>query len=195
MSKYLLAIVCNSAMQSRNVTRLLCNFLDVEHRSMQAPIIDAIHCFTGIDRAAIAMDNKPFEILPVVNSTMGNLKARVNWALTQNNPSFLVDSFEYWLNNPEEKKNHDIFKGVAVTDIGSDFQADYFRKNKGLVIHILLENSHLPHPSKPQKADLVITLKNSEPAESNYIFAFSQRIKDLYKAHLQGGLFNDSEAA
>jgi len=195
MSKYLLAIVCNSPMHTRNVTRLLCNFLDVEHRSMQAPLIDAIHNFTGIDKTTIAMDNSPFEILPIVNSTMGNLKNRIQWALTQNNPAFFVDSFDHWLNNPEEKKNHDIFKGIAVTDITSDFQADYFRKRKGLVIHLVLENSPLPHPSKPQKPDLVIALKNSEPVESAYIYSYCQRIKNIYKDHLQGSLFNESEAA
>lgn len=195
MDKYLLAIVCNSQTHARNATRLMCNFLDTEHRSMQAPVIDAIHAATGIDKHTIMMDANPFELYPLVNSTMGNLKTRVQWAFTQNNPAFLVAALDQWLNSPEEKANHNIFTGVAITDISSDFQADYFRKNKGIVIHILLANSHLPHPAKPQKGDLVITLNNSELVQQEVIFQYCDRIKGIYRAHLQGSLFNNQEAA
>lgn len=195
MQKYLIAVVCNSSVQSRNVSRLLCNFLNVEHRSMLAPVIDAIHVATGMEKNRIAQDNTPFEIVPIVESTINNLKNRFLWALTTCNPSYLVDSFDKWLNDPDEKKNRDIFTGVAVTDISSDHQADYFRKNKGLVIHIMQEGNQLSHPSKPRDQDFVITLNNSDPVDREAVFEIAQRIKGLYKAHLQRSLFDKPEAA
>lgn len=182
MRKLLLGITApDHSIHARNAIRYLVERLNARNTNIEQQVIDAAAVALRISSHEFEVNIIPQKTLPLLNINAVELKQKIRAALCSQNPYFLIDSLNQFLNEWKNKPISCLFSGEVISGITTNAEADYIRSHGGLMLHIQHANSITESPVQQHNSDLVIYIHNNEPLQEITLQAFAIAIAERFE--------------
>jgi hypothetical protein len=164
--KILIAVTGPHNERTRAVVKILLDELALMHINMKQPLIDfAAECM-NVDVHHLEHHVPLHHVIPELRETVGEVQARIKRVLCAEDKDYFVKFAEKQINKNKSLAIANIFNGNIVSNICTESEAEWARKNKAFFIHVRDSDATTPEDIiKHHQQDRVILTSRKWPRD------------------------------